>query len=205
MLIKNRWWSLAQWKERLRQKWSGSVQPTIPAPTAQHYQMTAAERWRRDHGYSQATTPAPWTEDIQKHNQTVAAEYHAEIVRRKKAFELGEYLPRFFMDSDVNPGVYDEVNWDLEMSLLPGRRVDVTKAVGVPMQPPLSEAEYEQGREIGNLARAVAATETDPITRYVGTREEVLRACNGDEARADSVFAKARELFGEPDPTGQTG
>jgi hypothetical protein len=193
------------WLERLKLRWAlrGS-QPhafDLTAGTEQHRQQTAAERFHQEHGYSQATAPAEWTEDIAKHNQEVRDEYRAEVQRRQDAYLAGEYLPRFFFprtDPVSLRQVTTDVNWDLEMTLLPGRRVDVTKETGVPIQPPLSEADYETASQIGRLGREVTAAETDPVRKYLGSREDVLAACGGDAGETDKVEAKARALFGVP-------
>lgn len=198
-VFKNR----AQWKDRLRQKWSGSLRPegtiALPAPTAQHYQENEDGRFRREHGFAPATRPAEWSADITEHNTAVQQEYAAEVERLKAAYSVGEYHPRFFCDV-WDAGISEYVatpNWDLEMTLRPGGRVNVTKDPGVPMQPTLTEADVQQAREIGMLGREVNALETDPIRRYVGTRQEILRACGGDERIADEVEAKARELMND--------
>lgn len=199
---------MLRWLERLKLRWAlrGS-QPhafDLTAGTEQHRQMTADERFHEAHGFAAATRPAPWTSDITTHNTEVRLEYDAEVIRRQQAWVDGTYTPRFF--NDVPDGtMLGEVNWDLEMTLRPGARLDLTCDSGVPMQDPVTLADLEAAREAGHLGREVDAIErgigprdVESLLRtYVGSRAEVLAACGGNEAMADQVFAKGRQLLEE--------
>lgn len=194
--------------DRLRLRWalrgssSSPLTPTSPGREQVH-QDTAEEAFRKTHGYSQATAPLPATADISKHNAEVQREYDAEVERRKLAYEAGEYKPRFYMDAwNV---FYDRfvpvVNWDLEMTLRPGARVDVTKDIGVPIQPPLSLQQETEARIAGNLGREVALLEKGvdrpvrTLRELTGTREEMLKACNGNVELCDELETMLRETF----------
>jgi hypothetical protein len=190
------------WWQRFVRRFRGSLQPegTLAAPTGQHYQENAEARFYREHGYARATAPLPWGEDITAHNGEVEREYREEVARRQAAYEIGAYVPRYFCESLDTPGVFDRVNWDLEMSLLPGRRVNLTDSPGVPMQPVLTSAEHRQAREVGHLGRVVSGLERQRTIRdEIGSREDILAFVGGNADIADQVEDKARELFGVED------
>ncbi len=221
---------MTSWLSRFRQRFRGSLDTTgtavLPAPTEQHAEKTVEQRFKEEHGYSQASEPERWTEDISKHNAAVQQEYSYEIESRKAAFVLGDYVPRFFErmltddenahyaektveGAQVRAGLVAEVNWDLELTLRPGARVDVTETDGVVKQPLVSDvaqarAHGELGREVASLEREearahVAALGPKSVRDVIGTRAMILKATNGNEALANQAEAKAREVFGVDD------
>lgn len=199
--------------QRLKLRWAMRGTPNHPLTTGslpgteQHAEETSAQKFKRERGFSEATDPLPWSEDISQHNKAVAEEYNAEIALRKLAYAEGRYQPRMFCEVwHPEMGEYvPEVNWDLEMTLMPGRRVDVTKSPGVPMQPALTVSELTEARIAGNLAREVTAleqgTKQDPKTprEFIGSRQTILANVGGDEAIADQVEESARKAFGVED------
>ncbi len=208
--------------ERLKLRWALRGSTTSPMSTGalpgteQRAEETSAQKFKREHGYSEATTPMPWGEDISKHNAEVDKEYREEVKRRRFAYLCGEYRPQFIDTSDMTPeriedlrhgaipGV-DEINWHLEMTARPGARVDVTEDVGVPVQPVLSDIEHFEARMAGSLGREVAAIERGKAPGFktardfIGSRASILAAVGGNDAMADQVEANARQMFGVED------
>lgn len=224
MLMKNRYWSFQQWKDRLKLRWAmrGSVaspMTTTALPTEQQQEKSAEQKFKEARGFSMATAPLPWSEDIAAHNKAIDVEYDEEIARRKVAFLAGEYKPRFLnlsddvMSDDRLEAIVerhekptpDEIDWRLEMTLAPGRRVNVTTDVGVPMQPVLSDVQYHEARMAGALGREVKAMEQGTTTGMrtprdiIGSRASIVEACRGDERMADQVEASARQMFNVED------
>lgn len=190
---------------------------TMAIPTVQHEELSDEEKFRREHGYSKARVPLPWSEDIARHNAEVDAEYNAEIERRKVAMRAGEYKPRWVLyDLDVlpDPRNPDHVDWHLEMSMDPGRRVNVTKDAGVPMQPMVSDDEMASRRAVKRLDlglkkwdEASGTLVPKTVREIIGSRHSILEACHWNEQMADQVEATACETFGvasvdEPLPSG---
>lgn len=179
---------------------------TMAIPTVQNEDLSDEEQFRREHGYSKARVPLPWSEDISKHNAEVDAEYNAEIGRRKVLMLAGEYKPRWVLyglDVLPDPTNPDHVDWHLEMSMDPGRRVNVTKDVGVPMQPMVSDDEMAQRRAVGRLRRGLSVLDpTNPakvpatVRALIGSRYKVLEECHWNETLADQVEAAACKTFG---------
>ncbi len=213
------WWERAWF--RLSMKWWAFIQRWKYRPHgtagAQTPPMVEEQRVKE---YSAAVTPAPWTEDITKHNANVSKDYAEEVERRKAAMLAGEYHPRFYLDFDgaptngpLAPGILrdpEAVSWALEMSMRPGARVDVTNdyekrfRLLTPLE--IADIKYE------TMARKAvdSAANLIPIVprAIVGSREDILKACGGDEALADQVEQKAREFLGVRDldaplPTGK--
>lgn len=196
----------------------------LPIPTEQQAVLTDEDKFKRDHGFSAATTPAPWTEDIARHNAQADRDYAAAVQELKDGYLAGTYRPRFLMFEDLadervgaimagDKPTVDEVNWHLEMTLQRGARENVTKIQ--PLWPVLTDADAADAREAGNLARVVAGLERQqglhtldtrmqaarlsPIRQAIGTREQILQQCGGNTALADAVERKAREEFGVED------
>lgn len=169
--------------------------------TEQRRELTDAEKWQQEHGFSAAVTPMPATADISKHNAVIDREYRDEIERRQALMRHGAYRPRFALATYDPFGALtvDQVDWDLEMTADPLRRLDLTHETAT-QQPMPDEVDLATAREIGTLAREVAALERDDVLAGVrlitGSREELLKAVGGDEALADQLEAKAR-LFVE--------
>ena len=220
------------WFERLKMRWhmrgsAAAPLTTTAIPTQQHEMLTDAEKFKRDHGYSASTAPMPATPEIEAHNAAVEQEYRDEIDRRKAAFERGEYTPRFMMvrpgheapmfldDQGIqdwilrNPGLID-VNWDLEMSQGPGRRVDVTEDIGKPVLPMPTADDLAQVNEVNRQRRRVEAIEAEvalgPLrisapdqqaaAKALGlTFAEILDGCGGNVALAHQVAKKAGTLI----------
>lgn len=213
---------MMKWLERLKLRWALRGSTTSPMSTGalpgteQRAEETAAQKFKREHGFSEATTPMPWSEDISKHNAAIDKEYREEVERRRFAYLCGEYKPQFVDTSDMTPdriedlrngatpGI-DEINWHLEMTLSPGRRVNVTADIGVPVQPVLSDIEHFEARMAGSLGREVAAIERGKAPAFktardfIGSRESILAAVGDNEAVADQVEANARKMFGVED------
>lgn len=207
------------WWQRLKARMAGSMHPvgTIAAPMGQHYEQTEAEQFYAEHGYSRATTPAPWSADIAAHNAAVDKEYREEIERRQAAMRAGEYTPRFILVPSAEapplvwahytavidgatPALVDDIDWDMELSLMPGRRTTVTHDPGVPVQT-MDPHTLTVGREIGQMARLVQVEETKANTprALIGSRATILASVGGIEALADQVEANARAFFGVED------
>lgn len=206
-----------QW---LRNKFGGSVQPvgTIAAPTAIHYEKTAEEKYKEEHGFSMASTPMPWSDDISAHNAGIEKAYQEAVEELKLQFLAGEYRPRFLASFTnelqawlvTNPGKtfadappemqVDCIAWDLEMTADRGARADVTKDVGVEMLPEPTLEDIQVARESGHLSRLIAATKEGRKMTYREafglSREEILAQARGDQAVADQVEDMARKTFG---------
>lgn len=225
---------------RLRQWWglrnlTLGTSGTMAMPVGQHEQLSEAEAFRREHGYSAGFEPELATPEIAAHNAAINAEYNEEIDRRCKAMQAGDYRPRFLnpqltsnqrlhlltiegrgerhameqalLDARLttiagNPSLanYEEVNWHLELTMEPGRRVDVTTGTGQPFLQPVTPEAIAQANEIRTLKAKV--TEREALGRemtardLIGSRESVLAACGGNEALADQVEANAMRTFG---------
>lgn len=202
------------------------------------------------------------TEDIALHNKALEDEYAAEIEARKVGMRAGLYRPRFCLSQRRNDATGELerwdfekhhndpewVNWDLEMSMEPGRRLDVTKGSGLPSEapPPVPSQEQiarekearllriaiernENAAEMGDLlidhgvlksafiheqevSRRALGMMTDrtiqlmreekkhkpapTVAQLVGSRQQILDACGGNEAEAEKVIAKACATFG---------
>lgn len=207
------------WWQRMKARMSGSMHPvgTIAAPMGQHYEMTAEQKYKAEHGFSAATTPAPWSDDIRAHNKEIDREYAEEIEYRKKAFLEGKYQPRFIQVPGFEasteawahyeavvqkrePILADDINWDLEMSMDHSRRVDITNDDSI-KQPSLTVTEAFEARLAGNMGREVANLERggSPVAQsprdVIGSRARILAECGGSEELADQVEQKAREFF----------
>lgn len=196
---------------RLRIDRSVHLSETLRAPTEQHAVLTDAQKFKRDHGYEMATEAAPWTEDITKHNNAVEREYQQVVAELKAAYDHGMYRPRFLLSDTIGDErmgeiltgarpTEDEINWDLEMTMHPIARANVTKSTLKPVLALLTKDDEAVARQIGHFHRLVNAEERKQSRRTVesvlGTREEILAACGGNEALADQVEAKARAEFG---------
>ncbi len=223
------------WLERLRFKWgglpgAGMTLNGFGVPVEQHRQMTEAERFQAERGFGMATAPDEWTEDIAKHNAALQAEYAEEVERRKAAYRDGTYRPRFYLTVENEDGTFNvlpEVNWDLEMALLPGRRTDVTheRLENLPLYAP--KAVREQ-MAVDAMKRVVSTAEQrDDILKLghigdirdvhrdqnghiiiparrtvrdlIGSREAILLAVNGNALMADQIEEHARTMFGVVD------
>ncbi len=116
---------------------------------------------------------------------------------------------RFFLaydPSDIGTALSPEnVNWDLELTMEPGRRLDVTTSTGVPQNAPAPSAqEIADDLEARRLRVAIDRIEDmdvrlvlgPTVADMVGNRETIIEACGGNEAEADKVIAKALEMFG---------
>lgn len=191
--------------------------------------LSEDEKWKREHGFSAATSQMADTAETAAHNRAVDEEYQAEIDYRKALFDKDEYLPRFItvregheLPADLlgnapaiiawmqaHPMACD-INWHLELTLEPGRRADVTKDIGKPVLPMPTAEDLAQVDELNRQRRKVEAIEaqrafapfaTDEPTREdvvysLGlSPEEILSACNGNEALAAQVAAKANALI----------
>lgn len=191
----------------------------FPAPEGQHEELTADAKWKREHGFSAATAPDEWTEDIARHNKAVNVAYRASVAHMQQDYVSGLYRPRFLLgeeqesgDGGIPPARYaellagaaprvDEINWDLEMTLQAGARVDVTKSTGVPVLPmPTAEdlAVAESSRRLMTEVQRMEAGDGPrggSVRSLIGTRKEILAFCGGDEAQADAVEEHARKLF----------
>ena len=225
---------------RIRQWWglrnlALGTSGTMAMPVGQHEQLSEAEAFRREHGYSAGFEPERATPEIAAHNRAIDAEYNEEVDRRFKAMQAGDYSPRFLLPAltsaqmmqllliddpgeryavehalfdaramviSNNPSLaaYEEVNWHMEMTLLPGRRTDVTKGTGQPFLQPVTPEAIAQANEIRTLRSKV--TEREALGRertvrdIIGSRESVLDACGGNESMADAVEANAKRSFG---------
>jgi len=207
---------------------------TAAFPVGQHEELTDAERFKREHGYSAAFAPLPATPELEAHNRAIEAEYAAEVEARKALLAKGLYRPRFLHPSltmeqemevlalahplarsdarhtmtreritaiqmGATPRV-DEVDWHLEMTLEPGRRVNVTKDAGAPMLDLPTQSAMEQAAERRELAARVAEVEAQVRGRTVrsilGSRAQTLAACRGDESMADEIEARAMRAYG---------
>ena len=108
-----------------------------------------------------------------------------------------------------NPGLID-VNWDLEMSQGPGRRVDVTEDIGKPVLPMPTADDLAQVNEVNRQRRRVEAIEAEvalgPLrisapdqqaaAKALGlTFAEILDGCGGNVALAHQVAKKAGTLI----------
>lgn len=95
----------------------------------------------------------------------------------------------------------EEVDWDLELSVSPGRRTNVTTDPGVPHQPMLTQQEYDEVKALSAMLATVRAAEIEAKTprAIIGSRQTILDACGGDEQVADQVEASARKHFGVAD------
>lgn len=188
--------------EKLKLRWHlrGSTPApltTTAIPTAQHEMLSEDEKWKREHGFSAATSPMADTAETEAHNRAIDEEYQEEIERRKALMEAGEYMPRFAtlrpgheIPEDLvgngpaivawmlaNPGAVD-VNWHLELTLEPGRRADVTKDIGKPvLQMPTAEdlAQVDElNRQRRKLEALEAARALAPFRSDEPTRDDVL-------------------------------
>lgn len=121
------------------------------------------------------------------------------------AYQLLHQFHRLRFDAIVAGAPIDvetEVNWDMEMTIDPGARANVTKDDSV-KQAALTEVEESQYREIGKLHRAIALEEIEQgiarqdLTGIIGSDEEILAQCGGNEQLAAQVKAKGLELLKE--------
>lgn len=170
------WWWLARgYLYGARWRWRNRASDLLSWPVGQHQQQTEAEKWKAEHGFSPAGETAPWDDDLRAHNAKVNEAYRVELERRQFEYRiLGTYTPRYgrIVPSRMGPpimvgdrevdwgllgGVSFEVSWEMEMSLRPGARADVTGLGKV--QPDLPADGFEQQRRIGNLHRMVNAAE----------------------------------------------
>jgi hypothetical protein len=197
---------------RLRMRWafrrSNSVVGTASLPANElHEDDTQEEAFRRSHGYARARVPMPQTDEQQAHNRALDEEYAAEIAHRKNLLQAGEYKARFYTtvfqptaEELLNP---DCVNWDMELTMEPGRRRDVTKETGIPLQPVITPDQVAERRAvdqmIAGLDRMQAGEQVITVRDLVGSRQHILDACHGNEAMADQVEQKARDTFGVTD------
>lgn len=211
---------------------------TSAIPVGQHEQLSEAEAFRREHGYSAGFEPEQATPEIAAHNRAISAEYDEEIDRRFKAMKAGEYRPRFLspqltpkqmlsllaVENDVKrhaleremliargatigaaPSLagFEEVNWHLEMTTLPGRRTDVTTGTGLPFLTPATPEALAQANEIRALKARVAEREAlgreRTVRDIIGSRESILAVVGGNESMADAVEANAKRTFGVDD------
>jgi hypothetical protein len=225
---------------RIRQWWglrnlTVGTSGTMAMPVGQHEQLSEAEAFRREHGYSAGFEPERATPEVAAHNAAVEAEYQNEILKRYEEMKAGTYRPRFLnpdltddqrltllyvndnvkrfameqamLDAraqaiahDPTLAAFQEVNWHMELTLEPGRRVDVTKGTGQPFLQPVTPEALAQANEIRTLKAKV--TEREALGRemtardLIGSRESVLAACGGNEALADQVEANAMRTFG---------
>ncbi len=185
--------------EKLKLRWHlrGSTPApltTMAIPTAQHEMLSEDEKWKREHGFSAATSPMADTAETAAHNRAIDEEYQEEIDRRKALMEAGEYTPRFAtlrpgheIPEDLvgngptivswmlaNPGAVD-VNWHLELTLEPGRRADVTKDIGKDVLPMPTAEDLAQVAEITRQRRKVEAIEAERAFAPFKTDEPVDR------------------------------
>lgn len=181
--LRLRWWI---YSSLLRYRWLSRRSTTdLFTPAGQHQQQTEAEKWKAEHGFSPGGETAPWDDDMRAHNAKVTAEYQAELDKRQFEYRiLGTYTPRYgrmvptrmgpillvaarvstpsgWLDdwhelSQMGDTIF-EVSWDLEMTLRPGARVDVTGLGKV--QPTVSDEVFHQQRQIGDLTRRIHAEE----------------------------------------------
>lgn len=213
------WWT--RLKLRLRGSIATEGTATLPAPTGQHYEETEREKWAREHGFSAAFDPMPFSEDIAQHNAAVDREYAEEVERRKEGYTAGTYRPTVLvLTSDVPPErvqqivmgqrpTADEINWHLDMSADPGRRTNVT-TLERPAPPPREV--LEAAREAGRLAaevrleehrQGITAERPAILNRVVGSREDVLKRVGGNEAMADAVETYVLETMCDGETAGR--
>lgn len=188
--------------EKLKLRWHlrGSTQAplsTTAIPTAQHEMLSEDEKWKREHGFSAATSPMADTAETAAHNRAIDEEYQAEIDHRKELFDKGEYLPRFITVREghemppellgnapaiiawmqAHPMACD-INWHLELTLEPGRRADVTKDIGKPVLPMPTAEDLAQVDELNRQRRKVEAIEAEralaPFRSDERTRDDVV-------------------------------
>lgn len=227
------------WLTNLKLRWatrSSAGQPgTLGVPLEQHEQLSDREKWRREHGYSAAFSPDEWSEDIARHNAEVEKEYQQEVETRRAAYMAGTYKPRFLMTGSF---VYDAVlagvalaeftpaeivgciDWDLELSADPGRRINVTKDTGKPLIPVLSDSDVSLQKQIDRYAGAMAkmahlqaggpslyqsARDSNhkivvpprrTVRDLIGSRESILLAVGNNREMADQVERHALNMFG---------
>lgn len=182
---------------------------TVGIPVGQHEELTEASKYRREHGFSMATSPLEASPEIAAHNAAISREYEAEIDRRKALHAAGEYTPRYYVpvisegpEGTVIYEITTEVDWDLEMTMLPGRRTDVTKDTLQAL--PLAKAEdVDKAREVNRLRTGIADIEGGRVhvtkqtgRDVVGSRETILEACGGNASMADQVEANALKMLG---------
>ena len=206
--------------DRLRLRWAtrGSVAAPISTtaiPTEQREQLTADQKWAQEHGFSAAFPSMPDTVETAAHNKAIDDEYRDEVKLRKDAWISGEYQPRFFVvesdnycrlkPSDIESlrlsASVDSVNWDLEMSMLPGRRTDVTHERAKQLETVTPDHVAGQmaidaaGRSLTDAE--LGRRETPRTVRdLVGSRATILRLVGGDAEKADAIERKALELLG---------
>lgn len=193
--------------EWLRRKLSTNT-PTGPVGFTEGIHETGAGAFRREHGYSEATTPMEATAEIAAHNAEIDAEYSGEIARRQRLYEQGLYHPRFFetlvhtdpVTLEQTIEVTDRVQWHLELTMGDGRRLDVTKDTGVPQQ--AGGDSVEMAGEVSRYATQVAylegAKRPEPkiLSDVVGTWDAILDACGGNADTAMQVVKSATAAFG---------
>jgi hypothetical protein len=205
---------MREWLQQLRLRWRfrqtlpAEGTAALPTPTVQH------EDGARD--YAHAIAPLPQTDEQQAHNAAIEAEYQAEIDLRRGLMRRGLYKARFY---NMAPPAHDlpgggttgdwlndpdRVNWDLELTLDAGRRLNLTTDPGTVPQPLVTREEVAERqattRVIERLDRVEAGRLAAVTARdLIGTRAQILAACYGNAAMADLVEAKARDVLGVED------
>jgi hypothetical protein len=167
---------------------SGTFSPPPPIVEEQRAQRT----------YSPAQPSAPWTQDITARNAQIAKDYDDEMARRTALFEKGEYTPRFGKINRETGEFEHDIAYDVEFEMA---RANVTGLQ--PLQPELTPQEFKDARTVSGLTSEIQSIEASQRDKTVvmptrPTRQEVLDATGGDEARAAMLQKRVDELFGEP-------
>lgn len=197
---------------RLRQWWGMrnlhvGVTGTMAMPVGQHEQLSEAEAFRREHGYSAGFEPELATPEIAAHNQAIDAEYNEEIERRFKAMQAGDYIPRFLLPVLTSAQRIDLLNIDdpyaryqLEQGLMEARAMTITNNPALAAFEEVNwhmELAMEPGRRV-DVTKGTGQPFLQPVTPEALAQANEIRTLKAKVTEREALGREmtARDLIG---------